>query len=98
MKTSSLACKGRAPKASKLRKNGKIFVPEKVGLPLHVCNAAPSTTNQSFKQNCSSIVPFCCFSFQLKKQVKQRGCVGRVGCGGVRVVWGGVGKSWGGVG
>ena len=43
MNNSSLACKGRARKASEVRDNGKIFGPKMFGLPLYLRNAAPST-------------------------------------------------------
>ena len=43
MNMSSLACKGRAQKASKVRKNGLLFGPKMFGLLLYLRNAAPST-------------------------------------------------------
>ena len=38
--SSFLACKGRARKASKVRKNGQIVGPKMFGLPLYFVNAA----------------------------------------------------------
>ena len=43
MITSSLACKGRAQKASKVRENGQIFGPKMFTLPLYLRYVAPST-------------------------------------------------------
>ena len=42
MNTSFLAFKGRARKASKIRKNGQIFRPKMLGLLLYLRGAAPS--------------------------------------------------------
>ena len=43
MNTSSLTCKGRVQKASKVRKAGQILGPKMFGLPLYLHNAALST-------------------------------------------------------
>ena len=43
MNNSSIACKGRTQKASKVRKNGQIFGPKMFGFTLYLRNAAPST-------------------------------------------------------
>ena len=43
MNTISLACKGRARKASEVRKTGQTYELKMFGLPLYLRNAAPST-------------------------------------------------------
>ena len=65
MNTGSLACKGRAQKASKVRKKGQIFGPKMFGLPLFR-NAAPSTPSK-----CGSNGP--AYEMRKKRQKKREG-------------------------